>query len=161
IRGLTSIAIARTVSTACAVAAFVTLIVAAPAWVHADDPPPFALTTFPLDPPEPPIATSEYTPLVPARLLDTRPVASTIDGGGLPAAPLGANGMLDLTVVGRGGVPDEGVSAVVLNITVTEPTAPSFVTVWPKGAERPNASNLNFVPGQTRPNAAIAKVGSD
>jgi hypothetical protein len=49
---------------------------------------------------------------------------------------------------------------VVLNVTVTGPTTPSFVTVWPEGASRPLASNLNFVPGQTVPNRVIVKVGT-
>jgi hypothetical protein len=34
------------------------------------------------------------------------------------------------------------------------------VTVWPCGADRPNASSLNFVSGQTIPNAVITKVGA-
>jgi hypothetical protein len=49
---------------------------------------------------------------------------------------------------------------VVLNVTVTGPTAPGFVTVWPEGASRPLASNLNFVPGQTVPNRVIVKTGT-
>jgi hypothetical protein len=53
------------------------------------------------------------------------------------------------------------VSAVALNVTVTQPSAPGFVTVWPSGRARPNASNLNFVTGQTIPNMVIVKLGSD
>jgi hypothetical protein len=44
---------------------------------------------------------------------------------------------------------------------VTDPTNPSFLSVFPKGEAIPNASNLNFVPGQTIPNMVIAKVGAD
>ena len=43
------------------------------------------------------------------------------------------------------------------HVTVTNPSAPSFVTVWPTGAPRPFASNLNFTPGQSVPNMVIAK----
>lgn len=41
-------------------------------------------------------------------------------------------------------MPVSGVSAVVLNVTVTEPTAGSFLTAWFAGQFRPLASNLNF-----------------
>jgi hypothetical protein len=96
-----------------------------------------------------------FNPLVPSRLLDTR------DGtGGFPIGPLSASSSLALQVTGRGGVPSTGVSAVVLNVTVTGPTAHGFVTVWPDGGSRPLASNLNFVPGQTVPNRVIVKVGT-
>ena len=91
-----------------------------------------------------------YHPLPPARILDTR-----------SGAPLGNAGTVVQAVTGVGGVPASGVSAVVLNVTVTGPTAPSFLTVYPNGAPRPIASNLNYVAGQTVPNLVIAKVGAD
>ena len=50
-----------------------------------------------------------------------------------------------------------GVGAVVLNVTVTDAQGPGFVTVYPCGAVRPLASSLNFVAGQTVPNAVIAQ----
>ncbi|MDP1804975.1 MAG: hypothetical protein Q8K72_07410, partial [Acidimicrobiales bacterium] len=61
---------------------------------------------------------------------------------------------------GAGGVPVGGATAVVLNVTVTEPTAGSFLTAWPTSENRPVASNLNFVAGQTIPNLVIAKIGT-
>lgn len=97
-----------------------------------------------------------YTPLVPARVLDTRV------GVGAPKGKLGPKGTLALTVRNRGGVPDRSdLDAVALNVTVTDPDTPSYLTVWPSGAAQPNASNLNMVPGQTVPNLVISKVGSD
>ena len=63
-----------------------------------------------------------------------------------------------LPVVGRGGVP-VGDAAVVLNVTVTDPQAAGFVTVYPCGSALPMASNLNYVAGSTVPNAVMAKVG--
>ena len=48
-----------------------------------------------------------------------------------------------------------------LNITATGPTAGGFLTVFPTGTGRPNASNLNFGPGQTVPNLVIAQVGTN
>ncbi|HEV2089338.1 MAG TPA: VCBS repeat-containing protein, partial [Cryptosporangiaceae bacterium] len=95
-----------------------------------------------------------FTPLTPARILDTRAAV------GAPATRLGAAGTLGLQVAGRGGVPAAGVSAVVLNVTVTEPSATSFLTAWPNGEVRPLASNLNYGPGQTVPNLVVVKVGA-
>jgi len=96
-----------------------------------------------------------YNPVLPARVLDTR------DGtGGVPSAPLGAGQSLNLTVLGRQGVPATGVSAVVLNVTVTNPTASGYLTVFPTGGTPPVVSNLNFVAGQAVPNRVIVKVGT-
>ena len=61
----------------------------------------------------------------------------------------------------RDGIPTTGVEAVVLNVTVTGPTAPGFLTVWPDGKPQPVTSNLNFAAGQTIPNLVIAPVGPD
>ena len=98
---------------------------------------------------------ARFNPLSPSRLLDTR------SGNGAPVGKLGPGASLGLQVTGRGGVPASGVSAVALNVTVTEPTGYSFLTVWPAGQARPLASNLNYVPGQTVPNLVLAKVGTD
>ena len=105
--------------------------------------------------PEPPA----FVPLVPSRILDTR------DGTGscTPAClgPLEADQSRTIQITGRGGVPASGVSSVVLNVTVTEPTAAGFLTVYPSGSPRPPTSNLNFVPGQTVPNLVKVKLGPD
>jgi hypothetical protein len=95
-----------------------------------------------------------YNPLVPYRLLDTR------NGTGGVAAPLLGGSVVSLQVTGRGNVPLTGVSAVVLNVTVTAPTIAGYVTVFPTGTGLPNASNLNFIPGQTVPNRVIVKLGA-
>ena len=65
-----------------------------------------------------------------------------------------------MVVVGRAGVPATGVGAVALNVTVTEPTASSFLTVWPTGTRRPLASNLNFTADQTVANSVLTKIGA-
>jgi hypothetical protein len=103
----------------------------------------------------------DYEPVLPARLLDTRSPNATIDGGYSGAGPLSAGGRMDVQVLGRGGVPSNGVDAVVVNVTATQPTSGSFVTVWPTdGQGPPNASTLNVVAGRTVPNLAIVKVGA-
>ena len=53
-----------------------------------------------------------------------------------------------MQIAGRGGVPADGVSAVVANVTVVGPTQAGFLTVWPAGGHLPTISNLNFVPGR-------------
>jgi hypothetical protein len=106
-----------------------------------------------------PIGTS-YHSLNPARLLETRPGESTIDGQFLGAGLREAGEVTELTVANRGGVP-AGASTVVLNVTVTGPPAPGFVTVYPCGIATPLASNLNYIAGSTVANAVIVKVGSD
>ena len=51
-------------------------------------------------------------------------------------------------------------SAVVLNVTVTEPVGAGFVTVFPCGSPRPLASNVNFVAGATVANSVVSGVGA-
>jgi len=92
---------------------------------------------------------------VPERILDTRAGIGGFSG------PVGAQASIAVAVTGVGGVPSAGVSAVVVNLTVTEPSAGSFLTVHPSDAARPNASNLNFVRGDTVANLVVAKVGAD
>jgi len=103
---------------------------------------------------------AEITPLTPARLLDTRAGTTTIDSQFAGIGAVGPNGTLNLTVLGRGGVPSLGVAAVVLNVTATNTTAPSYITTWPTGASRPLASSINFVAGQTMPNLVIVAPGT-
>ena len=104
---------------------------------------------------------NSYTGLTPARLMDTRPSSPTIDGQFAALGPIGQISSTNLTVVGRGGVPPTGVGAVALNVTATNPTRSSFLTVWPTGADRPLASNLNYGIGQTVPNMVIVPVGAN
>jgi hypothetical protein len=77
----------------------------------------------------------------------------------LSAGGVTGGGVRSLTVGGTAGVPLDAL-AVVLNTTVTNPTSAGFVTVFPCGAERPVASNLNYVKDQTIPNLVIAKLGA-
>lgn len=95
-----------------------------------------------------------YNATGPFRLLDTR-----------NSSPIGSGQTRSLQVLGRtgtgGSIPSGGVSAVVLNITVTAPTAGGFLTVYPGATSLPSASTLNFTPGITRANRTIVAVGSD
>ena len=48
-----------------------------------------------------------------------------------------------------------------LNVTATGATQETFVTVYPDGVRRPDASSLNVGHGATIANLVIAKVGAD
>jgi hypothetical protein len=97
----------------------------------------------------------EYTGVTPTRLVDTRTTANT----------LGARASLSVPVAGQAGLPGLTSStpptAVVVNVTVTNPTQSGFLTVYPSGATPPLASDLNFTPGQTVPNLVVVKLGPD
>ncbi len=93
-----------------------------------------------------------YTAVTPERLMDTR------ENLGGPLLVGGAT--RSLQVAGRGGVPAVGAIAVVLNVTVTQPAAAGFVTVWPSGVTRPLASNLNMTAGATVPNLVTVGLGA-
>jgi hypothetical protein len=96
---------------------------------------------------------SRYTPVNPARVLDTRAaigVSTTTAVQPYQTVPL--------QIAGAGGVPATGVTAVELNVTVTQPSASGVLTVYPDGQPRPLASNLNWFAFETRPNLVIVPV---
>ncbi len=102
-----------------------------------------------------------YSPLpTPARLVDTRPGTSTIDGQfvGIGSRPGGST--LDVPVAGRAGIPVDAAVAV-LTVTATFEWGPGFLTVHPTGTPRPNASNLNFYYGHDIANTVVVPVGAD
>lgn len=102
-----------------------------------------------------------FASLSPGRVLDTRPGFSTVDGSFSGVGAVGQGQTLALTVAGRGGVPPVGARAVALNVTVTGPTAASWLRVYRSGAAPPTSSNLNYLPGQTVPNMVVVEVGAD
>jgi alpha-tubulin suppressor-like RCC1 family protein len=95
---------------------------------------------------------SNFTSLPPVRVLDTR------DGTGGTTGPVGPGGTITLDLSAQ--VPATA-TAIVLNVTGVNPTAPTFVTVFPAGVTRPTASNLNLVPGDTRPNQVTVSLSAD
>jgi hypothetical protein len=90
-----------------------------------------------------------FKPVKPKRIWDSR--QHTI---------IPAGGELQLKVTDIVGVPSTA-TAVVLNVTVTGPTAGGFLTVYPANVARPEASNLNYVADQTVPNVVITGVSVD
>ncbi|MDD9379968.1 hypothetical protein M8Z33_25565 [Streptomyces sp. ZAF1911] len=98
---------------------------------------------------------SEFTPYTPTRLLDTR------DGTGLPkAAKVDPYKSTRVKVGGFETIP-AGVTAVALNVTVTNTNSGGHVTAFAEDTERPSTSNLNYEPGQTVPNLVIVPVGAN
>ena len=85
-----------------------------------------------------------------------QPAAAT----GAPVGALDGSGApLKIRIGGTNGIPVDA-PAVALNVTVVNGTAPAsggFVTVYPCG-ELPDASNINFVTGQTIPNSVITPM---
>jgi hypothetical protein len=96
---------------------------------------------------------SYFTGITPARILDSR------DGTGSQPLPWLNGETRQVKVAGMVGIPTDA-TAVIINMTVTGPTAPSHLTVWPAGVGMPLASNLNFVAGQTVPNLVVVKLGT-
>ncbi|MGB8858780.1 MAG: hypothetical protein WCC60_05965, partial [Ilumatobacteraceae bacterium] len=109
-----------------------------------------------------PPAADTFHGLNPARLLDTRPGATTIDHLAEGTGVVGPASVTTLTIAGRGGVPaGTTAGAVALNVTAAAPSAVSYITVWPTGATRPTASNLNLQPDTTTPNMVIVPLGTN
>ncbi|MFJ9941448.1 PKD domain-containing protein [Streptomyces erythrochromogenes] len=97
---------------------------------------------------------SFFAPHAPTRLLDTRA------GIGSAKGKVGAYTPVRLKIAGNAQVP-AGATAVVLNVTATNPTAGGHVSVYPSGRDRPKTSNVNYTAGQTVPNQVIVPVGKD
>ena len=106
-------------------------------------------------------AGSLFGTVVPGRLLDTRsgPNDLTVDGSFQGIGRRGAGTTLELTVIDRGGVPNNA-GAVMLNVTAVSPGAAGFLTVFPCGTEMPLASSVNYGPGDVVANAVLAKIGA-
>jgi hypothetical protein len=95
---------------------------------------------------------SFYT-VQPCRLVDTR------DPVGPRGGPvLAANTARTFDVTGVCGLPN-GVAALALNVTVTQPTAAGNLRTYPNGTPVPGASSINWLPGDTVANWVIAPMG--
>ncbi len=112
-------------------------------------------TTPPGPPTTPPPTTNEpdgsrLTPVAPTRLVDTR----TGLGGSFRLAP---GGEVQVQVTGNAGVAPSATS-VVVTVTSVGPAADGFLSVHPCGDDRAATSTVNYAPGQTVANTAIATL---
>jgi len=96
-----------------------------------------------------------FNAVTPLRVADSRPTSQV----GAFATPWVGGTIRDVAVGGVGTIPPDAV-AVVLNVTVTDTTGSSFLTLWPAGQAKPTASSLNWTPGRTIPNAVTVKLGT-
>ena len=96
------------------------------------------------------VSAGGFVGVTPNRLLDTRETAQ---------GPC-VNGTRNLTVTGGATSIPTAASAVALNVTVVSPSDAGYLTVFPAGATRPTASNLNYLTGEIVPNGVYVKVGT-
>jgi len=109
----------------------------------------------------------EYHPVTPSRIFDTRGVGvnDTIPLGKKPTSPQGMS--FDIDILGQGGIPGEieganrDVLAVVLNVTVANPTRAGYLSIAPTGSTAAGVSSLiNFASNTDVPNLAVVGVGT-
>jgi PKD repeat protein len=92
-----------------------------------------------------------YSPLAPARVLDTR-----FDVG--LSGSFNANAPRTFQVSGQGGVPTTAV-AVTGNLTVTQQSAAGYVYLGPDATASPTSSTVNFPTGDNRANNVTVALG--
>jgi hypothetical protein len=103
-----------------------------------------------------PVAGNAYFPIA-HRALDSRTSAAAWIGW--DGTPLDQSAPRSMLLAYDGGVVPASARAVVLNVTVTEGSAPSYLRVYPAGGAPPTASSLNFGAYETRPNLVTVAVG--
>ncbi|NUT31598.1 MAG: hypothetical protein HOV79_00845 [Hamadaea sp.] len=91
-----------------------------------------------------------FHPISPNRIVDTR----TGHGG----TPLGAGG---IGKVSASAVTNELTGALALNVTAVDPSAATYLTLWPSDDTQPTTSTLNTAAHQTVANAAITLISPD
>lgn len=101
-------------------------------------------------------------PITPCRLVDTRPGADNV---GTRSTPLPTKTLVEFAAHGSIGnctVPASA-SALVANVTIVNPTARSYLTLYNSdAASRPKAANLNWDAGQLpTPNQATIPLSPD
>ena len=79
-----------------------------------------------------------YFALTPCRVVDTRN-ATGVNGGPI----MGNAGQRDFAMRGNCGIPITA-KAVTMNVTITQATTISFLTLWPSGLTRPVVATINF-----------------
>ncbi len=106
-------------------------------------------------------AAGRLVPINPHRALDTRPSQQ----GPVPTAWVAhqpaAGEAVRVEVPGSAGVPATGVSALVVNVTATEPVGAGFLQALPTGTAPGGTSNVNYATGETAATHAIVPLGFD
>jgi parallel beta-helix repeat protein len=93
--------------------------------------------------------------VTPCRVADTRDPNGPFGGPAL--APYAGR---TFTIAGSCGIPPTARS-VSVNLTITQPAAPGYLTIYPSDVPPPLASSINFSAGQTRANNAILRLSPE
>ncbi len=121
---------------------------------------------------EPLGAGGEFHSVAPERVFDSREADLDVAPlGRKPSSGPNADTVFQVPIVGVGGLPeftdddddgfDDNVLAVVANVTVVQPTAEGYLTMYPNGETPGTTSVLNFKPFQNIPNTAILRPGQN
>jgi len=96
---------------------------------------------------------TRYYTVSPCRLVDTRGATAALGGPAL------LPGSRSFPLAGSCGVPPDA-RTLSLNVTVTSPTHQGNLRIYPAGSALPLVSTINYSPGQTRANNAIAVLSA-
>jgi hypothetical protein len=96
----------------------------------------------------------QFYSVSPCRVVDTRG-ATGLTGG----PPMAAFQTRHFPMRGLCGIAPAAV-AVSLNVTVVQPTASGYLTLWPSGTTQPTVSTINFVPSDVLANGAIVPLAT-
>jgi hypothetical protein len=109
----------------------------------------------PLPPPDPIVAVNrlagDFVGIAPARLYDSREAPRY--------SPLGEGEWVHVPVIGVGGVPGDGVTAVALNVSCVDGTVPGSFTVWPTGGRQPSTANVTVPVGTASSTVVVVEPG--
>jgi hypothetical protein len=108
-------------------------------------------------------AQSTFVPVEPCRLFDSRPGEPPLGGRKEPIGAGAANTVTQQVTgdVGECSLPTAAV-AVAMNVTIVNPTAPSFLRLFPADQTTSTGSSLNWVAGQApTPNKVDVKLSPD
>jgi hypothetical protein len=112
-----------------------------------------------------PLVVESLVPLTPARIFETRSDTAesryfTYDGRYNQVGRRGDDTLTAFKVRGRARIAVDA-DAVMLNVTAVFPDGPGFLTLYPCGQPRPNASSVNYsAAGVVVANAVLVRVGN-
>ncbi len=102
---------------------------------------------------------SGYRTVTPARVLETRPGLTTVDGEFEGGGAIASDTMIEVQIGGRGGVTSDAAQATV-NVSALTGVGNGFLTIWDCG-DRPLASAINYGPGRVVNNEVIVGLSNE
>jgi RHS repeat-associated protein len=98
-------------------------------------------------------AAGEFVAVAPSRIVDSR------IGQGL-SGPVSSSAAASFQVLGQGGIPSSGVSAVALTLTSVNPTVSASAVAWAQGTLQPGTTSVLMRAGAVVANSIVTKVGA-